>query len=295
MTGAHAPAHVIAHILTLNEEGNIAAAIRSVKQVADEVIVVDSFSSDATCDIALQEGATVWRHPFDNWAAQHNWALDRIDADYGNTWIFDLDADERVTPELAGDIRRKLLYAPPAHDVYLIKLQLTFDGRLLRHGGYSSTGLPRLYKLSAGRYERRPVNCHFAPAPSASVGKLKGAIVHEDVHSWEHHIAKHNRYSTLEAQERARVAAEGDRIKFGDAVRMPFLRRRWLRETIWNHLPARPLLRFVQLYLAAGGILDGRAGFRMAVFQAWHELCIDVKYEELMKAQQSPSGVGADS
>jgi hypothetical protein len=282
-TTPHGSARLVAHILTLNEERNISAAIRSVKQVTDDVVVVDSFSSDATCEIAEREGATVWRHPFDNWAAQHNWALDRVEAEYGCVWHLAVDADERVTGELASEIRRQVLDGAPRHDVYLVKRLLRFSGRVLRHGGFSKTKLPRLFRASSGRYEIRAVNEHFLPFQSSSLGELKQPIIHDEVESWDQYISKHNRYSSLEARERLRLAENAQRTSLSAALRQPNLRRRWMRERVWHRLPARPFMRFLQIYVLAGGFLDGSAGYRIAVFQSWHEMCIDLKHEQLLE------------
>lgn len=276
-------ARVIVCIVTLNEEKLIAGAIRSAKQLTNDIVVVDSFSSDATCEIASREGAIVWQHEFESYARQRNWALDRIELEFGHVWMMDIDADERVSPELGNEIRELMLETSPRHDVYIVKWLLHFHGRPLRHGGFASTKIARLYDISAARYEIREINQHLAPLPGTTTGSLKGRLIHEDVRSWTHHIDKHNMISSLEAAARLRVKTEGRRVTLMDAVKKPFLRRRWLREAVWDRLPGRPAIRFVQIYFLLGGFLDGSQGFEMAVFQAWQEMCIDLKYQELLR------------
>jgi len=123
------------------------------------------------------------------------------------------------------------------------------------------------------------------------VGQLDGRLVNDDVTSWEDHIAKHNRYSTLEAQARVQLRrGQAEATTWSEALLRPYLRRRWLRQHVWDRLPARPAVRFVQIYVLAGGILDGRAGFRRALFEAWQEMCTDLKAEEIERRSIEGSG-----
>lgn len=273
-----------AYVLTLDEERNIADAVESLKQVTDAIAVVDSFSADATGEVAVRAGATVWRRAFDSFPEQRNYAIARLVDEWRPDWVLSIDADERVSPALAGELRRRIVEAEdePEADAFTIPLELWFSGRRLQFGGFSRSRLLRLYRPEAGRYEARSVNEHFVLAPGARLGALQTPIVHQDVTSWERHIAKHNRYSTLEAGERA--ARERRGIGLVTAFKEPHLRRRFLRERIWNVLPAKPFLRFVQIYVLAGGFLDGAAGFRIAVFHSWHELCIEEKFKEIRRS-----------
>jgi hypothetical protein len=274
---------LVAYVLTLDEAHNMDEVLASLRAVTDTVVVVDSGSSDGTPDLARSGGAEVWERAFDGFASQRNWALDEIERTYRPAWILQLDADERISPELAHEI--PLALTSTTTDVFLIPLRIRFCGRVLLHGGFARSRLPRLYRAGAGRYEDRAVNEHVAPTASARLGHLTHAIVHEDVYSWERHIEKHNHYSTLEAQQRLRRAGGAPAVSFRQAVRHRNLRRRWLRERVWDHLPARPLLRFLQIYAFSGGFLDGRAGFRIALFHAWQEMCTDAKAEELAGAR----------
>ncbi len=275
-------------ILTLNEEDHIVDAVRSLRQLTATVVVVDSGSVDKTVEKAEKAGAAVWVHPFESYPSQRNWAVAEIQRVWDPAWILSIDADERVTNELASEVRALLAAGDPDADVLLVPLRVTFAGRVLRFGGFGRTRLPRLYRPSAGSYEARAVNEHFTAFPGARLGTLRNPLVHQDVLCWERHIAKHNSYSTLEARARLQHAVDRTtRTSLAAAIRNPYLRRRWLRQRIWDRLPARPVLRFFQMYVVRAGVLDGAAGFKVALFQSWHEMCIDLKYRELVTGRQT--------
>ncbi|HSH62273.1 MAG TPA: glycosyltransferase family 2 protein [Acidimicrobiales bacterium] len=284
-----------AYVLTLNEERHVAGAVNSLKQVTDAIVVVDSFSGDATEAQALRAGALVWKRHFESFSTQRNYAVERLVAEWDPEWVLTIDADERISSPLVAEIRKTILEAEdgPYADAFTIPLRVRFSGRMLRFGGFSRSRLLRLYRPEAGRYEKRSVNEHFTLARGASLGALRAPIVHEDVVCWERHIAKHNRYSTLEAQERA-ASRSGKGLSLLTVVRQPHLRRRFLRDRAWNRLPAKPLLRFVQIYFLAGGFIDGASGFRIAVFHAWHEMCIEEKFKEIRRREGPPTGIDDD-
>jgi glycosyltransferase involved in cell wall biosynthesis len=275
------PLSLAAFVLTRNEAAKIHRSLTSLLQVTAQIVVVDSESTDETRAIATGLGAHVVVHPFEGFSAQRNWALDYVNDRYQPDYVLSLDADEWMSDDLAEEIRSRLADGTlDDHDVYLFHLQIRFAGRTLRWGGFASTWLPRLFRIDAGRYETRTVNEHLSIRPTATLARLPGALVNDDVDSWEGYIDKHNAYSTLEAEARVELRrGEAKKTTLADAIHRPYLRRRWLRQHVWDRLPARPALRFVQIYLIAGGFLDGRAGFRRALFEAWQEMCTDLKAE----------------
>jgi hypothetical protein len=277
---------LVGYVLTRNEENNIERSVRSLAAVCQHVVVVDSESTDATVEIAREQGADVVVHPFKGFSAQRNSALDHIGATYDPDYILTIDADEWLDDVLLADLWDRIERNALTADVYLLHREIRYDGRALRWGGFGSTWLPRLFRPTSGRYEARVVNEHLALVPWATTARLAGRLVNADVTSWEDHIAKHNRYSTLEAGARVQLRrGEAQPTTLREAVARPYMRRRWLRQQVWDRLPARPALRFVQIYLVAGGFIDGRAGFHRAMFEAWQEMCIDLKAKEL-----EPSG-----
>jgi len=272
---------LVAYVLTWNEAAKIRRSVTSLLQVTPQVVVVDSESTDETRAIATDLGADVVVHPFEGFSAQRNWALDYVKDRYQPDYVLSLDADEWLSGDLIDEIRKRTADGTLRdYDVYLFHREIRFAGRSLRWGGFANTWLPRLFGSNTGRYENRAVNEHLAVRPTATVARLPGTVVNDDVASWEEYIAKHNGYSTLEAQARVELhRGVAEKATLADAIRRPYLRHRWLRQHVWDRLPARPALRFVQIYLIAGGFLDGRAGFRRALFEAWQDMCIDLKAE----------------
>lgn len=281
------PTKIVGVILTRDEEANVARAVDSLRPVVDTVVVVDSESTDATCALARQRGAVVVVHPFEGFSAQRNWAIEHVVDTYHPDLILSLDADEWLSDDLVADLNARAAGGALTADAYLLHRRIRFDGRFLRWGGFANTWLPRLFRPESARYEDRGINEHLALVPSARLDRLRGHLVNDDVTSREEHIAKHNRYSSLEAQARLSLrAGRSERTSLLDAVRLPYLRRRWLRQHVWDRLPARPAIRFVQIYLLAGGLLDGRAGFRRALFEAWQEMCTDLKTEAILAGRR---------
>jgi hypothetical protein len=272
---------LVGYILAKNEEGTIEDAVRSLQRVTEHVVVVDSESVDATRERAGSCGAEVWTRPFDSFPAQRNWALDEIERKLSARWTFCLDADEILDDDLVHDLNRRLDDDRLEADVYVVRRIVRFDGRPLRWGGFSKACTARLLRAGVARYGDRLVNESLDLPASARVGTLSGAIEHADVSSWERYIDKHNRYSSVEAQVRSLLERGAAGVSASEALRRPDLRRRWLREQVWNRAPARPALRFAHIYLLRGGVLDGRAGFRRALFEAWQEMCIDLKAEAI--------------
>jgi glycosyltransferase involved in cell wall biosynthesis len=288
-------ATVVCCILTKDEAANIERALASVLAVVDEAVVVDSGSEDGTPELAKACGSRVLTHPFEGYAAQRNWALDRIAEDYGCPWVLTLDADEWLSAELRDELRALRPRLDELADVYLLRRRTRFAGRVLRRGGFGATWLARLVRSDYARYEDRGVNEHLAIPEDARVARLANWLEHADVASWERYIDKHNRYSTLEA--RARLLSSPTRaVTARDALRDPTLRKRFLRHRVYDRLPGRPALRFLGTYLVLGGFLDGRAGFDRALFEAWQELCIDLKVRELrdddMTRPRAPKALG---
>jgi hypothetical protein len=203
-----------------------------------------------------------------------------------------LDADERITPALAREIAA-LFAAGPEHEGYYLNRMHLFLGRWLRHGGnYPSWNL-RLLKRHAGRYERLgteelasagDVEVHEHILLKGSAGYLKSPMLHEDFKDLSHFIDRHNRYSTWDARMRAGLK-RGESNQSIDARLMgtPVERKRWLKR-VWVRLPARPLLRFLYMYVLRAGFLDGYPGFLYACFKGVQEFHISAKeYEDRLR------------
>src|SRR4051812_33867680 len=195
-TGVRTPVDVL--ILAYNERTNLPHALASIMEWATNVFVVDSGSTDGTQQIARDMGATMIEHAWEGYARQKNWAIDNLP--FESPWIFILDADEAITPQLRDEIHA--LCSKPSGDVpqagFYVNRYLIFMGKRIRHAGYFPSWNLRLFKRGLAHYEDRPV--HEYMILTGKEGYLKHLMSHEDRRGLEYYIAKHNRYSTLEAQ-----------------------------------------------------------------------------------------------
>ncbi len=264
---------------TLDEELNLPDCLRSVRNWADEIFVVDSFSHDRTLAIARELGAEVVQHRFESYSRQKNWALDTLP--FRNEWVLILDADERLTPELRCEIERAL--RSDAFDGYYVNRRVIFLGTWIRHAGWYPSWNLRLFRHRLGRYDDREVHEHVVL--NGREGYLSADLLHDDQRGFEAYIARHNRYSTFEA--RARFKAEEhapDRARLPvSLLASPVQRKRFLRERIWPAIPAKPLVLFFYMYFLRKGFMDGRAGLVLCVFHAFQEFMVGVKLAELRR------------
>jgi acetyltransferase-like isoleucine patch superfamily enzyme/glycosyltransferase involved in cell wall biosynthesis len=264
-------------ILTHNEELNVPHTLASVAGLAHKVFVLDSHSTDQTAAIAERAGATVVEHAWEGYAAQKNWALDNLP--FESPWILILDADESLTPTLAEEIRQ-VIQRPPQEvreSGFYLNRVLIFMGRPIRHCGYFPSWNIRLFKRGSARYEQRQVHEHMIV--DGPLGHFRGLMRHEDRRGLEHYIAKHNRYSTLEARELYRQDAPwpGFSRFFSDRV----ARRRFVKYRLATKIATPWLWRFFYMYIFRFGFLDGQSGLCFCLFISSYELFIRMKYQDL--------------
>ena len=265
-------------ILTLNEETNIGACLDALAGF-DDIVVFDSLSKDRTKDIALAKGARVVERPFDNWAAHQNWAMNNIA--FKHPWVFYLDADERMTPELREEILAIARDQGRKEVAYYCGRKNFFLGKWIRHAMPPGM-IMRFFKPGTIRFERlvNPV-----PVIDGPHGYLRHYFEHynfsKGLTEW---FDKHNKYSLFEAMEgmKLREKPVGLGALFsGD----PFERRRALKELSFR-LPLRPLVKFLWMYVIKRGFLDGRAGYTYCKLQAMYEYMIVVKMRELARRER---------
>ncbi|MDX2116491.1 MAG: glycosyltransferase family 2 protein [Planctomycetota bacterium] len=268
-------------IPTFNEELNLPHALRSVVGWASRVFVVDSESSDRTRDIAREAGAEVVVQKWLGYAKQKNWALDNLPIT--SDWVFILDADEALTPELRAEMEAivsRPVDSVPESGFYVNRLTY-FMGSPIRHAGFFPSYNLRLFKRGRARYEQRDVHEHMrVDGPTA---RLKHYMLHEDRRGLEHFIAKHNRYSTLESRELLRDQNRpkgelAEQLERGIAI------RRWLKRNVLPKLPLSGLWRFLYMYILRLGFLDGAAGLRFCLLLATYDFFISLKLTELRLA-----------
>ena len=146
-------------ILTKNEEQNLEKCIASFKGVAQRMVIIDSYSTDKTVELAKSLGAEVYEHQFENHAAQFNWALDNIDLQ--TEWVMKVDADEEFTPELADEIDEKLDNLPAKVNGIILRRRVYFMGKWLRHGGKYPELLLRIFRVGHGMSEMKLMDEHL--------------------------------------------------------------------------------------------------------------------------------------
>jgi glycosyltransferase involved in cell wall biosynthesis len=262
-------------VLTLNEESNIRDCLGSLAW-SDDIVVFDSFSNDTTVAIAQELGARVVQRPFDNWSSHQNWAVGNIE--FRHPWVLYLDADERCGVELSDEVRRVVCDTP--HSAFRIRRKDYFMGRWLKHAQLYPSWFVRLFRPARIRYERlvNPV-----AIVDGTTGSLAAHIDHFPFsHGVAHWIARHNRYSDMEAIESIK-ASTVNQLRWRDVVSPdPNARRRALKDLFFR-LPARPVVKFLYYYTWRRGFLDGRAGFTYATLQAFYEYMIDCKRRELLR------------
>ncbi|MEA3175807.1 MAG: hypothetical protein QOF42_3218 [Gammaproteobacteria bacterium] len=277
-------------ILTKNEAQDLPGCLESVAW-CDDVHVLDSGSDDDTCDIAAQRGAHVARKSYadsskifgGDEAAHRNWSLRNTPFKY--PWVFLLDADERVTADLAQAIL-VAVQAPGEHVAFRVRRRDFLLNTWLKHVQASPYYL-RLFRPEKLRYERLINPVTIADGP---VGELLGYLDHypfsKGTSYW---LSRHNAYSTLEAQQiAANRRGRIDHSWWRAFTSRDFHERRFHQKELFYRLPLRPLAKFVILYILKGGFLDGRAGFRYAVLQAFYEYMIVLKVKELAARETAP-------
>jgi glycosyltransferase involved in cell wall biosynthesis len=275
---------------TFNERANILDCLQSVSW-ADELVVVDSGSADGTRELAHRCGARLvdfkWNGRFPK---KKNWALENVT--WSNEWLLILDADERITPELANEIREVL--KDPHADGYFINRRFLFMGKWIRHCGYYPSWNLRLFRHRQGRYENLhpgdtgsgdiEVHEHLVlTGPKACLGHDMLHLAYPDIFTW---MEKHNRYSNWEAEIQVRLRGT---TRDDQSIGEPLLWKRRLRT--WSRtMPFRPSLRFLYSYLLKCGFLDGYEGFVFCRLLATYEMLSAFKAHELRCKSHSQRG-----
>lgn len=254
-------------VLTKNEEKNIEACITSAKQIATRILIVDSGSTDRTVDIAKVNGAETCFHQWSGHAAQFNWALDNCKI--STEWVFRLDADERISEELADEIKKKLESSNKVNG-YQMRRRVYFMNKWIKHGGTHKIYFIRLFRYGKGRVENRLMDEHIIV--DGEVEKLDGDLIHYDYKGLNTWLNKHIWYSDLEVkmydtQSGMTGGNEVQKRKRGYYYRLPmFLRARmyyWYR------------------YYGQRGFLDGKEGKILIFLQAyWYRFLVDAKIYE---------------
>jgi glycosyltransferase involved in cell wall biosynthesis len=247
-----------------DEELHIRDCIESARDVADEILVADSGSRDATLDIVRSlGGCRIVEREFISYADFKNWSVPQC----AHEWVLIIDADERVTPELTREIKA-LLQQDPAEDAYWIRRENYFLGHRIRFSGWSNDRVVRLIRRDACQYFPRPVH-EAMNVPSGKISVLRNAFRHFTAWDLEHFVAKQNNYSTRGAVH-MRMSGKHVGLAF-TLLHAPF--------------------RFLQLYLLRGGFLDGYPGLMVCGITAFYTFLKDIKLWGLEHTINPPPGL----
>jgi glycosyltransferase involved in cell wall biosynthesis len=273
-----------------NEALNLPRCLASISW-ADEIIVVDSQSTDGSNEIAEAHGVSVVQFHFNGtWPKKKNWALEKVR--FKHEWVFILDADEVMPPGAEAEFRQ--IVTDPGHpaDGYWINRRFMFLGKWLEHAYYPNWNL-RLFRHRLGRYEKLTGmdtasgdnEVHEHVVVSGKTGRLRCEMDHYAFPSVQVFVEKHNRYSNWEA----RVALERSLTGTSQSLQIRDVRLPRHLKQMAQHLPCRPLLRFLYVYFWQFGFLDGIAGYHFARLHAVYEYLCVVKTVELKQAKSRPS------
>ncbi|MGV8095618.1 MAG: glycosyltransferase family 2 protein [Mangrovibacterium sp.] len=274
---------ISAIILTFNEEKHIERCIQSLQGIADEIFVIDSYSTDATVKIATALGAQVYQNPWKNYASQFNWALENCPI--RSKWVWRIDADEYIE-EPGQSIRTQIEKIPDHITGIYIKRKIVFLGKELLHGGWYPAWHLKIWRYGKGYCENRWMDEHIklTEGESTKIDCIQTDWNLNDLSWW---TEKHNAYASREVID----MLDTKYLIFPENQIPPKLfgteeqRKRWLKIRYAN-LPlfVRPLINFIYRYFFRLGFLDGKQGLIWHFLQGfWYRFLVDTKIYELSK------------
>ena len=245
---------ISAVIITFNEEKNIERCLKSLQGIVDEIVVVDSFSTDRTKDICLKFGVRFFEHPFENYSEQKNFAA--IQANY--PFVLSLDADEALSTDLQHSIQSVKLNGNS--DGYSMNRLTNYCGKWIRHAGYPDAKI-RLWDIRKGKWDDRIVHEKVVMETGSTIKRLKGDLRHYSYYSLEGHLIQQNKYAANSASS---LFTYGKRSSLSKII-------------------VNPVLNFLKLYFLKQGFRDGYEGFLIAKISSF---TVFMKYVYLMDLQR---------
>ncbi len=274
-------------VITKNEAANIRRCLESVAW-CDDILVVDDHSEDQTVNVAQDLGARVVSHRFENFACQRNWAL--ASGHLRHPWVLMLDADEALTPGVRDEIVSALAAADASMAGFLLCRKTMFMDRWLRHSDGFPVWIMRLVHRDRARFAESGHGDVPAPPVDGLLGEIHEPFLHYPFsRGLAHWIARHNAYSTREAELEARSTLQWS---WREILWSRAPKRRMALRNLARELPFRPFLRFFYQYFWKRGFLDGRAGVDFSLLMAVYEGMIVLKRREielaLLAAKEDP-------
>ena len=275
---------ITAIILTYNEEIHLARCINSILQLTKDIVVIDSYSTDKTLEIAKNFGAKVLQRAWENnHSKQLNWGLSQLPLD--TDWVIRIDADETLTPKLIKQIQNASINLDENVNGISFNRKIQYRGQLLRFGGVGSNQVMRLFRFGHGRSESRMMDEHIKV-----VGKtfhLNCSIIDANLNTISWWIDKHNNYASREAVDLLNLKYQFQAINSiagADLKSSSISWKRWIKEKIYVRLPtgSRALIYFLYRFIILAGFLDGKIGSQFHFFQAfWYRFLVDIKVDEV--------------
>jgi glycosyltransferase involved in cell wall biosynthesis len=273
-------------LLTFNEEKHIERCLKSLWPIAEAIYVIDSFSTDATCDIARSLGAKVFQNKWVNYSTQFNWGLQNCPIT--TQWTMRMDCDEYLLPELITEINQKIPIASSDTGGFIIKRRVYFMDRWIKRGGFYPHRLLRIWRTGNGMLEERQMDEHVV-LNEGNVVALNHDMVDHNLNDLTWWINKHNHYATREMLDLIAIHNSTTSAQNVDSSLMgeQYSRKRWIKEKIYSKIPlfTGPLFYFLYRYFLLLGFLDGKPGLIWHFLQGfWYRFLVDAKlYESRFK------------
>jgi glycosyltransferase involved in cell wall biosynthesis len=290
MTGypTHAPPACSVMIFIRDEEVHLPSCLESLRW-CDDVIVIDSFSTDRSLAICQAAGVRVFQRAFDGFGSQRNWALEGVQTKHD--WVLILDADERVVPEMVQELRHTLPAVPAEVAAFRVARRFYMWGRWLRHSSLYPIYVVRLVRKGRVKY----VNRGHAETQliDGVTAQLRTDLIDENLKGLEEWFARQNRYSSREAEyelEQAHGAWRARNVASGD----PVARRAALKQ-LAARLPGRPLWYFLYSFVLRGGFRDGYDGLMFCIMKSIYEAMVSVKKYDLQRMRKARVGARSGS
>ncbi|KHJ36970.1 putative glycosyl transferase [Pedobacter glucosidilyticus] len=274
-------------ILTYNEEKNIEACLQSISSLQCPIFIVDSGSQDKTLAIAQKYNVQIFHHPFENYGAQRNWALQNLPIT--NPWVLNMDADHRMSNELKTELQQIFQEdVSPTVKGFLISRKTIFMGKWIKYGGHYPTYHAILFRKDSGSCENKLYDQHFVV--EGYCAKLKGDMIDILTDSLQSFTLRHNKWSDLEAHDQFFGPQNHEEKKLVQAdIQGNALEKRRYIKSIYEKFPlfVRPFIYFFIRYFLKLGFLDGKRGLIFHFLQGfWFRFLIDAKIYELKQIQK---------
>ena len=272
-------------IITYQEENNIQDCIKSVQAVTNNILIVDSFSTDNTQNIAKEMGATCLEYDFISYADKRNWAQNNNP--FNTKWVIHIDADERFSEELSMWFLNTFPNIKDEFDGFIFSRKIYFLNKWIKHGDQYPNYHLRLFKAENGYVENKAYDSHFILKNGKTKTVKSCDIINNVTDSLDNFIYSHNKWATLEANDIVKGVNQTQGDIISDPFGNPIERRRWLRLKIFNKSPhfIRSFIYFFYLYVLRLGFLDGKQGLIYFVLQSFRlRFLIDAKVFEILNS-----------